>query len=199
MGDLLVASGAELSDCGKYRYALWRRWDKTRPRLVFIMLNPSTADAEKDDATIRVCMRRARRMGFGGIRVLNLFAWRATDPRELAGAPAPVGPQGDRYLERYLGSPSMGEMNIAAWGDGGLAKGIRRSRWREALSIICDDMGMPLYSLGLTRAGQPKHPLRIAYAVEPTLWMDRDRFYPELCSSLTCGRLCGGGWHHSKP
>lgn len=177
MSDLFITRGAEISADGRYRYALWRRWDKTRPRLVFIMLNPSTADAEHDDATIRVCMGRARRMGFGGIRVLNLFALRATDPAELDRADDPVGPEADGWLEKGLGLQSFGEMTIAAWGDGGLRRGLYRPRWREALGIICGDMGHPLHCLALTRAGQPRHPLRVAYAVEPVPWMDRERFY----------------------
>lgn len=183
MGDLFgveMERGAVISDCGKYRYVLWRRWDKTKPRLIFIMLNPSIADAELDDATIRVCMGRARKMDMGGIRVLNLFAYRATYPTELAIIADPVGPENDSYLEKYLGMRLWGdnrfEMMIAAWGDGGLRKGLRRERWREVVSIICGDMGDPLHHIGLTKAGQPKHPLRIGYDVPLTLWMDRNRW-----------------------
>lgn len=177
MTDLFIERGAELSPCGCYRYLLWRRWDKTRPRLVFIMLNPSTADAEVDDATIRVCIGRAQRLGFGGICVLNLFAWRATDPAALERTADPVGPENDRYLERY--GPGPGEMAIAAWGDGGLAPDPRRRRprWQEALSIICGDMGHCLHALRLTTAGQPCHPLRIPYDSPAFVWMDRARFY----------------------
>jgi len=172
----MMEKGAVLSDCGQYRYALWRSWDKSKPRLVFIMLNPSTADAETDDATIRVCIGRAKRMGFGGIRVLNLFAYRATDPRELHQIDDPVGPKNWRYLGQLCGCVADGEVTIAAWGNDGQLMGHHRERWREALEIICYDMGTPLFCLGLTQHGQPKHPLRIPYAIEPTLWMDRDRW-----------------------
>lgn len=173
--------GAELSDCGLYRYVLWRRWDKTKPRLIFIMLNPSTADARQDDATIRVCMGRARRMDMGGIRVLNLFAYRATQPADLDRVADPVGPFNDHYIERYLGMRDFGEGRaetmIAAWGDGGLRQGVRRPRWREVVSLICGEMGDELYHIGLTKACQPKHPLRISYDVTPALWMNRDLYY----------------------
>lgn len=169
MGDLLMERGAILSDCQRYRYVLWRRWDKEKPRLVFIMLNPSTADAELDDATIRVCMGRAHRMGYGGIRVINLFGWRATDPKVLMTAADPIG-EANRYLETHHGAGD--DLNIAAWGDGGLLKGRARERYREALNILCIDYATRLYCLGLTKAGQPKHPLRIAYSVEPTVWIN---------------------------
>ena len=200
MSDLFggeMEKGAVLSDCGKYRYVLWRRWDTAKPRLIFIMLNPSIADAEQDDATIRVCMGRARRMDMGGIHVLNLFAFRATDPTQLDGVADPVGPENDRYIEKYLGMRDFDgdgqrfEMMIAAWGDGGLRPGLaptlrsaaradwarpRRERWREVVSQICGEMGDRLFCLGTTKAGQPKHPLRISYDVAPTLWMDRERY-----------------------
>jgi hypothetical protein len=178
-----MEGGAEISDCGKYRYVLWRRWDKTKPRLIFIMLNPSIADAYLDDATIRVCMGRARRMDMGGIRVLNLFAYRATYPAELDVVADPIGPENDHYIERHLGMRDFdgdgrrSEMMIAAWGDGGLRKGYHRERWREVVSIICGDMGAALYHIGLTKAGQPKHPLRIGYDVKPTLWMNRTLYH----------------------
>ncbi|HEY9081353.1 DUF1643 domain-containing protein [Magnetovibrio sp.] len=176
----MMDKGAIISECGQYRYMLWRRWDKTKPRLVFIMLNPSTADADIDDATIRLCMGRARRMGYGGIRVINLFAYRATNPSELRQVDDPVGPENWKYLEQHCGCGAAGEMTIAAWGNDGTLKGQSRERWREALEIICYDMGTPLYCLGLTKHGQPKHPLRISYETQPTLWMDRERWLKSI-------------------
>jgi hypothetical protein len=174
MTDLLIERGAELSSCGRYRYVLWRRWDKTKPRLVFIMLNPSTADAETDDATVRVCIGRAQRMGFGGIRVINLFGYRATDPRELEAVADPIG-EADHYLATHHGTGA--DLNIAAWGDGGLLKGWHRERYREALSILCVDYATPLHCLGLTGAGQPRHPLRISYDTPATPWINGRRDY----------------------
>ena len=76
-----MMKGAVISDCKRYRYRLWRIWNGSQSRLVFVMLNPSTADGEQDDPTIRKCVGFAERLGYGGIEVVNLFAWRATDPR----------------------------------------------------------------------------------------------------------------------
>ena len=77
--DLFMEKDAMISDCGKYRYLLRRAWDHTLPRGLFVMLNPSTADAEVDDATIRSCIRLCRSWSFGSFEVVNLFGWRATD------------------------------------------------------------------------------------------------------------------------
>ena len=74
---------ASFSRCGRYRYALWREWDASLPRVLFIGLNPATADAEKDDNTMKRCMHYAREWGFGSMAVANLFAWRTTWPTEL--------------------------------------------------------------------------------------------------------------------
>jgi hypothetical protein len=174
MSDLLVHGGAEISEDGKYRWLLWRRWDKEKPRLGFIMLNPSTADAQKDDATIRVCMGRARRMGYGGIRVVNLFPYRATKPQDLKQCADPFGEVSERNNESYLTGvqdSAFGGIDpivIAAWGDDGMFMEAQR----KALSLICGDYGRRLYHLGLTKAGRPRHPLRIPYVLEPQVWID---------------------------
>lgn len=177
MTDLFAAEkGAEISGCGRYRYVLWRRWDKARPRLVYIMLNPSTADADHDDATIRVCCGRAYRLGYGGIRVVNLFAYRATDPAELVKlTPAErIGPENDQALQRNLGGDR--DMLVAAWGDDGLLPGWRRPRAREVLELVAHDLGYTVHALGLTKSGQPRHPLRISYQTAPFVWMNRARY-----------------------
>ncbi|MEH6402829.1 MAG: DUF1643 domain-containing protein, partial [Sneathiella sp.] len=84
-------SGAEFSDCNKYRYSLWRRWD-AGPTVSFLMLNPSTADGSSNDPTVERCHRRAVAMGFGALEVINIFGFRATDPKDLKKAKDPVGP-----------------------------------------------------------------------------------------------------------
>ena len=90
--------GATISDCGRYRYGLWRIWNWQLPNAVFIMLNPSTADAETDDPTIRRCVGFARSWDLGGVHIANLFALRASDPGELANAQDPIGSANDMYL-----------------------------------------------------------------------------------------------------
>ena len=154
-------ASAVLSPDGVYRYLLTRTWEPHRCRLVFIMLNPSTADAQQDDATIRICMGRARRMGAGGIAVVNLFAYRATQPLRLYGATDPIGPENDLYILQAVREDPL--MVIAAWGQHGPLRN-RAQSVRQLLASV------PLHHLGLTKEGQPKHPLRISYDVQPELW-----------------------------
>ena len=166
--DLLMKRGAELSQCCKYRYMLYRTWNPEKARLSFVMLNPSTADSETDDATIRVCMGRAQRMGFGGIRITNLFHFRATKPEDLFKADDPIGnhPFYDNWYAWACSYPV--EMVIAAWGH----HGTYRDRDRQVISMISMDYGKPLYALRLTKDGHPCHPLRIPYSTEPFLWKE---------------------------
>lgn len=104
--------GALISECGLYRYRLWRRWG-IGPHATWIMLNPSTADADLDDPTIRRCIGFARAWGFSAIEVVNLFALRATNPRELGRSADPIGPDNDRHLSE---AGRAAELRIAAWG-----------------------------------------------------------------------------------
>lgn len=159
-----MEKGAALSACGLYRYGLRRTWDETLPILCWIMLNPSTADAEKDDATIRICMGRARRMGYGGINVVNLFALRSTDPKALYEAAYPVSePQlwfkNDVYIRTIA---RWSPMVICAWGDHGWLGG----RGTIVLSML-RELGVKTKTLRLTKKGHPCHPLRISYDVRP--------------------------------
>ena len=145
---LAESSGAVISACGRYRYRLWRRWSDG-PTCVFIMLNPSTADAESDDPTIRRCIGFAKREGCGGLVVANLFAFRATSPRDMMAADDPVGPENDNHL-RWCADLATGPV-IAGWG----AHGSFRGR-DAAVRRMLDGKAM---HLGLTAAGQPRHPL----------------------------------------
>lgn len=142
-----LVSDAALSPCGRYRYTLYRRWDLSLPIVAFVMLNPSTADAQKDDPTIRRCIRFAQMWGNGGIVVVNLFALRATDPKALYAAEDPIGPENDMALV----SATSGRRVIAAWG----AHGSLRDRARRVMEILAD---RPMFALGLTKDGHPKHP-----------------------------------------
>lgn len=153
-----VRKRAWLSPCGRYRYTLTREWDSLGKRLLFIMLNPSTADALIDDPTITRCVTRASALGYGSIEVVNLFAWRATDPLALRSAVDPVGPENDWAIE---GAKGRAHAAIIAWGKHGTLK----RRDREVLRLL---QGIETYHLGLNKDGTPKHPLYVSYAVQPT-------------------------------
>lgn len=158
---------AEISKCGRYRYGLLRVWDKTLPRMVWIMLNPSTADADTDDATIRVVMERARRTGYGGVVVLNLFAYRATDPKALKSETYSTGPRNDEALLLMIERYKAGTFSIvmAAWGN----HGTHRGRDKSVLNLLREH-NVPVYAIKLTKAGNPCHPLYQSYDTEPFPW-----------------------------
>lgn len=135
------------SPCKRYRYVLRRVWDGGLPTVLFVALNPSTADHVTDDATVRRCIGFARDWGFGGLVIANLFALRSTDPSALARAADPIGPENDRWLA--LLSRRV-RMTVAAWG----VAGSLRRRAEEVLPKLVN-----VHHLGLTRDGQPRHPL----------------------------------------
>ena len=150
MKDLLEETSARLSECGTYRYQLTRQWGDG-PIACFLMLNPSTADADQDDQTIRKCRGFARREGCGGFIVANLFAFRATDPKQLLTADDPIGPENDAMTRDAIRcATETGGPIIAAWGAhkivGDRAKLV--VTWAEGIQC-----------LGLTKAGHPRHPL----------------------------------------
>ncbi len=164
MTDLLVRSGASISECGQYRYWLERQWGDEAPQ-VFIMLNPSTADADVDDPTIRRCMGFARDWGRGGIIVVNLFAYRATDPKELAKVDDPVGPENFYNIGMALlaaRTQSYDGFVLCAWGSNSIAQ--KRS---ERLIHRAPYFDVPLRCLGTTKSGAPKHPLYIPKDQKP--------------------------------
>ena len=148
-----VQKAARLSECGRYRYWLGRIWDEA-DSLVFVMLNPSTADAAIDDPTIRRCMAFARREGYGGISVLNLYALRSPDPKALLTCEDPVGPENDGYLRLTLEEQARrGHPVIAAWGTNA-----KRERVVDVLTLAG---GVFWGCLGTTKDGHPRHPLYV--------------------------------------
>jgi len=155
-------STAIYSDCESYRYALTREWDKNGRRALFIMLNPSTATEVQNDPTVERCERRARALGFGAFRVTNIFAWRDTDPKKMRAAADPVGPENDAAI---LESCPWADQIIAGWG----AHGAHHDRGGQVEALLRQS-GRPVYHLGLTKAGHPKHPLYIAYTQQPERW-----------------------------
>jgi hypothetical protein len=160
-----AASVAVYSECEGYRYALTRVWDEAGPRVLFIMLNPSKATEVQNDPTVERCERRARVLGFGGFRVMNIFAWRETDPRLLRAASDPVGPENDRLL---LDALPWADTIIAGWG----VHGEHLSRGQQVEALL-RGAGASLHCLGLSKAGHPRHPLYIAYATQPQAWPGR--------------------------
>jgi hypothetical protein len=158
VAELLAHGFAVLSEDRRYRYLLRRTWDSAKPLLSWIMLNPSVADAERDDATIRICAGRARRLGCGGIEVVNLFGLIATLPSVLRSVDDPVGPENDRYIrEALVRANSSGGWLVCGWG----GHGRYRDRDKAVLSLLLP-VG-PLWCLGHTDTGAPRHPLRISY------------------------------------
>ncbi len=146
---------------GRYRYALWRRWSDA-PARVFILLNPSTADAATDDPTIRACVRHARHDGAGAIRVVNLFARRATDPRDLKQARSPIGPGNDDELRATLALASANDVPVwLGWGNHAFA-----GRDRAVLDMIRESE-VHAYALALNKSGAPRHPLYIKTGARP--------------------------------
>lgn len=157
-----VRSRALYSGCGAYRYLLEREWGEG-DRLLYILLNPSTATEVRNDPTVERCERRARALGCGGFAVANLFAFRATRPEDLKRAAAPVGPETDRVLLRAARDSAV---VLCGWGVHGA------HLWRGAeVALALRAADLPLWHLGLTRAGHPRHPLYVSYAVAPMPWI----------------------------
>jgi len=157
-----VRSVALYSPCEGYRYRLDRTWDAAGPRAVVVMLNPSTATEAADDPTIARVRRRMGALGFGAMSVVNLFAWRATDPRDLARIAEPVGPGNDAAI---LAAVARAALILCAWGDGGFL----RNRGPAVAAWLRLD-GCRLHVLGQTRRGAPRHPLYLSYAARPVPW-----------------------------
>ncbi|PZS25792.1 MAG: hypothetical protein DLM61_19485 [Pseudonocardiales bacterium] len=163
-----VRRSAVLSDDGRYRYLLTRVWGYG-PRVLFVMLNPSTADASIDDATIRACMALARRWGYAGITVINLYAWRATDPTDLDRVPADraTGADNDEHINRAV---AAADLIVAAWGASLPRAGAARAQ--HVLSLL-RAAGL-VHHLGLTKHGHPRHPVRLRTDTTPHRWPAQD-------------------------
>lgn len=150
-----MRGAASFSRNRRYRYSLQREWGEG-PRIAWVLLNPSTADARHDDPTIRRCIDFSQRWGFGALEVVNLFALRATYPAELRCAEAPVGALNDRALNRAFG---RADAVVAAWGNHGAWLGRSRAVW----SRLPEDA----LALGLTGQGEPAHPLYLRSDLAP--------------------------------
>ena len=154
---------AVISDCGLYRYTLERTWDEAKKTVCFVLLNPSTADANKDDHTLRKGVGFAKRWGYGALVFVNLFALRATKPKCMKAARHPVGPMNGTFV---LGAVGSADRVVLAWG----THGSHRGRDKEVLAMLEGLAADKLYHLGLTKDGHPKHPLTLSYATELLPW-----------------------------
>ncbi len=154
---------ATISTCGKFRYSLRREWIGGVGICVFIMLNPSTADALLDDATVRRCIAFAQAWGFAGLEIVNLYAYRAREPAVMFAANDPIGPENDAFI---LAAAKRGNLLVAAWGVN--AKHDRVFAVREFLRPF------EIHALGFTVDGHPRHPLFLRGDLKPirVSWKD---------------------------
>lgn len=160
-------TGAVLSPDKKYRYSLFRIWDKALPVYVWIMLNPSTAGVNENDPTIRKCMGFVKHWGGGGLYVVNLFAFRATLPQDLWEADYPIGKTNDRFIEMVKGKGRV----VLAWGASikGDLEDYLKNRPRDVLWNLAQpspgvESPVVPFCLGLNKDRSPKHPVRLAYS-----------------------------------
>ena len=154
-----MVKSAELSNCRAYRYSLSRIWDKSKPYVLFIGLNPSTADENTDDPTIKRCVDYARRWGYGGLKMANLFAFRATLPSDLKKASEPIGIDNDSHIKELS---KNAEITVVAWSD----DGSYLNRFEDVLKIITNPM-----CLNINKSGQPSHPLYQKKTLLPKLYI----------------------------
>jgi len=142
-----IYKNATFSSCRTYRYSLSRVWDKKKKYVLFIGLNPSTANEEADDPTIRRCVNYAKDWGYGGFMMVNLFAYRTTLPSNLKKVKYPIGSKNDKYIV-ILSKKAV--ITVAAWGNNGNLY----SRDKQVINLVSS-----LMCLKITKSGQPAHPL----------------------------------------
>ncbi len=142
-----MKTDAVFSDCRKYRYVLWRTWDDSKPYVMFIGLNPSTADEVDNDRTINRCINYAKDWGYGGLCMANLFSYCTKDPHVMKAAEDPVGPENDLWLKALSENAAV---VVAAWGDDG-------SYLERSKQVV--NMFPELQCLKINKSGEPAHPL----------------------------------------
>lgn len=159
LADLFTTTGAVFTPCKRYRYRLWRTWDAGKPPLAMLMLNPSIADESQNDPTVERCQRRAITGGFGGLEVVNIFAYVSTDPAALYTVEDPVGTENDAAI---LDIVQKAGMVLCGWGTHGRHVG----RAKDVVALL-RGAGVTPYCLGVNADGSPKHPLYVGYAMKP--------------------------------
>lgn len=146
---------AKLSKCRQYRYALWRTWDDSKPFVLFVGLNPSTADETTDDATLTRCINFAKTWGYGGACMANLFAFRATQPSDMKLANEPIGKDNDTWLRKLSNDAGI---VVAAWGN----DGAYLDRSTDAKKLLSN-----VHYLKMNKSGEPAHPLYLSAKLTP--------------------------------
>jgi len=142
-----MKTSAIISPCQQYRYELRRVWDESKRLVMFVCLNPSTADAETEDNTSRVCINYAKRWDYGSLLIVNLFAYRSTDQSALYNVADPIGPENDDWLKKLQ---SEAALVVCAWSDTGAYK----DRDKEVLTFL-----KAPHCLVKLKSGRPGHPL----------------------------------------
>ena len=146
---------AKLSKCRNYRYALWRTWDYSKPYVMFVGLNPSTADETVDDPTLTRCINFAKSWGYGGVCMANLFAFRATQPSDMMASNDPIGSENNKWLQKLAKDAAL---VVAAWGNGGSYLG----RSKQVIELLPN-----MHCLKLNKSREPAHPLYQAAKSQP--------------------------------
>ncbi len=157
-----MKKGVVIDKTGFYRYSLWREWDIDKSKIVFIMLNPSKADASMDDPTLRRCISFAKSWDYGSLIVVNLFAYRSSSPLELRQVDDPVGKQNDRYLKKAI---KLADRVVVAWGNNGKLM----QRDRLVLELL-SKLNIQPHCLGITKSGYPHHPLYVLWSKQPSVY-----------------------------
>jgi hypothetical protein len=157
---------AVMSPCGQYRYRLDREIALFGQVAAVVMVNPSTADAETNDATIRRIIGFGERLGWSRVIVGNVFAYKATDIRALAGAADPIGPDNSEHLRAIL---DQADVRVVAWGTLSKLPSALRGEWRTVFEIATA-RGLPLKCFGVVKDGHPRHPLMLKYDLGLVDW-----------------------------
>jgi len=153
---------AYISPCGDYRYRLSRIWDEKKPVFGYIGVNPSTADADLDDQTVRKWIGFTERNGGGGFFVVNVFSYRSTDVKKLAEVVDPVGPENMKFIEDII---KVAGCVVPCWGNVGKVPKELRGNF-DIVNGILSECSKPVKCFGVTASGSPRHPLMLGYNTE---------------------------------
>ena len=150
----MKGNGANFSDDGMYRYLLWRTWHESRPHVLWVLLNPSTADAVTPDRTVNACTAFSKAWQHGGLEIVNLFAYRTPNPKALCSAQDPIGCENDRYIRE---AAKRATRIVVGWGN----KGVNKERDQDVCRLLLESTSQPLCCLGTNLNGTPRHPLYV--------------------------------------